>query len=553
MNISLDTALISSIQTPENSSNNYLDCKSRKITSISPILDGSCEKLRRLDISFNPLSSMLNCSSTTMPQLRHLSAFACELIDLGNGLPSKLEILHLHQNRLSEISKISIQSLSKLKHLRIDRNQLSSLKSIQYCSSLETLDASFNELTSLEGIDGLMSLEDVKVGHNRIQSLQSFKSLPSLKEIDVSYNKITSLHGIQHWYALETIKADHNDITSIHFPQSSTSSTNLSASNASKKISLTSSTSSKKAGKCPVEEKLTDIHLSHNKIRDLKGLECLGKVIEVLDLSHNQISSWSLLYSELSHASFREDLIELRIDGNEAVDLLEPRSAVLKLIQNFPKLKTFNDNSIFQAPRDSAAEVSADSSQVNFSLKPLAQDFHTWSSEGNAVFDKPSEDKLDTESVHGDEKEKEEEKDEELRPPQDPSLSNLVLKDMKSIDEIVVQEKKFRDLLSGCKAILAQMLKAPEPRPFVEYSESIHAVKVVESSIVADVVAGEHNRLILQQRQLRATSGSRQSSATLNDESSARFSTSPVKIADPKFGIGFDVRSIPAQLSNNDK
>jgi Leucine-rich repeat (LRR) protein len=123
-------------------------------------------------------------------QLRHLSAYSCQITNLDDIKPVKhLESLMLQQNGVDAIP-IFFSSLNKLRELRLDRNKLLIIDNLSSCSSLRTLDISYNSISSLDGIAGLQSLQEFRATNNKITSLKPLRALPSLIELDVAYNEV---------------------------------------------------------------------------------------------------------------------------------------------------------------------------------------------------------------------------------------------------------------------------------------------------------------------------------------------------------------------------
>jgi Leucine-rich repeat (LRR) protein len=155
-------------------------------------------------------------------QLRQLSAYCCGLINVGDLSENKrLEKLHLQQNLIQEIP-FCFRSFNKLRHLRLDKNRLTTIDNLQGCSSLRILDISFNKLESLEGIAGLQSLVELKANNNRITSLKTLRALPALEELQVDENCLTNLDGIQNLPTLVIFHANNNRITRLAIPQTYT-------------------------------------------------------------------------------------------------------------------------------------------------------------------------------------------------------------------------------------------------------------------------------------------------------------------------------------------
>ena len=97
--------------------------------------------LRKLDISFNPLTSLNGASA--LSQLRQLHSYSCRLINIDDvsHMPY-LETLMLQQNDLSKLNE-SLLQLKKLRELRLDHNKITTIECLNNCTSLRTLDLSW--------------------------------------------------------------------------------------------------------------------------------------------------------------------------------------------------------------------------------------------------------------------------------------------------------------------------------------------------------------------------------------------------------------------------
>ena len=226
--------------------------------------------------------------------------------------------------------------MNKLKELRLDRNQITSLdKHLVSCASLRMLDLSYNKLTSLEGLSGLQCLEELRVTNNNLKSLRYLKGLPALIDLDVSYNQCKTLDGLEFVPTLQVLRAGHNHVGTLKIPmtysQQQSSAKNQSITdenshanstgqlNASKqrmgggsnrKVQSTSALSSqsrtggahansnestKKSTPVVGLQYLSEVYLTGNRLKSFDGLGTLGSNIEVLDFSGNKLSASALL------------------------------------------------------------------------------------------------------------------------------------------------------------------------------------------------------------------------------------------------------------------
>ena len=265
--------------------------------------------LRKLDLSFNPISSLIGLEQ--LGQLRHIHSYCCELTELEIvAVVPKLETLFVHQNGIKSIPT-EFRALSKLRHFRADKNQISKLQNLNKCASLRILDLSWNRLSSLDGISGLQSLQELRVNNNSISSLKPLRGLPSLIELQCIGNQIQSLDGLQHVPTLECLHVEHNRIATTHIPTSSTrEGQSLDRDTKEKASSLNGDSSSE------VMPQLTELYINGNAVQELSGPECLGSKLEVCDLSHNVLKDGLYTVSILTRFPL---LSEVRVTGNPCV------------------------------------------------------------------------------------------------------------------------------------------------------------------------------------------------------------------------------------------
>lgn len=435
----------------------YVNAQSKGFTHIDDIDDERVKLLRRLDFSFNLLTNLKNITCQ-MPQLHHLAAYCCQLQDIEdlsytNSGPqgSKLEVLHLQQNGISSIPRGFI-SFTKLRDLRLDRNNLTSVKHLSSCVSLRILNLSYNKLRSIDGIEGLQRLEVLILRNNQIDSIKSIKLLPSLREIDVSFNNLLSLEGVQNFPLIEIIRAENNQIKSLTLPKvfsysehtSKRVSTDKSNKNSGQGHKQSSSKGTKSSNSIDTNQQvsmsavamgilnhISELLLSNNKLVSLHGIKDYGGQIEILDVSENlfndeldflkyfldsMISSKSdkslksvnrskLGASNDSFATAPEgslmyNLVELKFQGNPFLNNRNNdsvHSIVRKLLPLCPGLKFVNGYSIlFHPDMIAASNDSVDAKDYNMfvdvrNFTLVYQDFHTWTNEDFAITDQSTE------------------------------------------------------------------------------------------------------------------------------------------------------------------
>ena len=137
------------------------------------------ESLRKLDLSFNPITD-LDVSSHLA--LKELYAYECQLEDIGLPKNETLEILDVTRNGLTSLD---LEKQSVLKELSCSGNELSELD-VTECASLETLYCSNNSLTSLNVGDN-EALVILECENNQLESL-NIKNISNFEVLNVSGN-----------------------------------------------------------------------------------------------------------------------------------------------------------------------------------------------------------------------------------------------------------------------------------------------------------------------------------------------------------------------------
>ena len=109
----------------------------------------------------------------------------------GLGNYTKLTHVNLNNNILSSIGEIYL--LSKLNSLYLQTNQIRSLNGLENLALLQELDVSFNLIgPSLAGIETLTILEILVFNSNQIERLQELKKLTRITSLTAYSNQIKS-------------------------------------------------------------------------------------------------------------------------------------------------------------------------------------------------------------------------------------------------------------------------------------------------------------------------------------------------------------------------
>ncbi|KAJ9210411.1 hypothetical protein DTO166G4_7968 [Paecilomyces variotii] len=183
----------------------------KHITDVEPY-EPYWEDIRRLDLSKKGLIT-----------LHRLNEFC-----------PRLEELDASDNDIGQLSGVP----PTLRHLRIQRNCLSSLTAWGHLINLQYLDVSGNELENLDGFSGLIHLRELKANNNKIRNIDGIldldgllslklknneltavdfegSELTRLTEIDLSHNRLTSVENVAYLPSLEDLDLSSNHLSDL--------------------------------------------------------------------------------------------------------------------------------------------------------------------------------------------------------------------------------------------------------------------------------------------------------------------------------------------------
>ncbi|XP_032077596.1 leucine-rich repeat serine/threonine-protein kinase 2 isoform X1 [Thamnophis elegans] len=195
----------------------YLDLHSNRLKTFPQYLL-EMPQIVHLDISRNEIGPTLSFSPTiTCPTLKLLNLSYNQLLGipryLGNIL-SKLEHLILEGNKLSTL--VARTSLKELKNLNISKNDISYLDTefMQDCLKLEILSAAANRIYTIKDLP--CNITTLKLSQNAFFTVpEAILLLPHLRSVDLSSNKIVTLPGPAFWKSsnLRELIFNHNQIS----------------------------------------------------------------------------------------------------------------------------------------------------------------------------------------------------------------------------------------------------------------------------------------------------------------------------------------------------
>ncbi|CAH0590056.1 unnamed protein product [Chrysodeixis includens] len=319
-----------------------LDISSSNIETVENEAFRNLNYLLFLNVSNNNIK-MLNPKSFLTSETRNnfvqeldlsrnvLTEISSEFHELNN-----LKKLYLQNNRISVIEDDSFMNSKNLVYLNLKNNRLKLLNlTLTNLKALKVLDISNNFLLKLSGyeVNRLSSINIFNASHNEIESVESnsFNQAYTLQKLDLSYNHIkTTIETVMFINndKLEYIDLYSNNITIIQdraFNHCNLSYLNLERNNITGAIGeytfngligisildlSKQNISQIKNNAFSTMEQLVHLNLSTNHIEIIENASFVNTTVQVLDLSHNQVSDLYFLQNGLSN------LTELYINNN---------------------------------------------------------------------------------------------------------------------------------------------------------------------------------------------------------------------------------------------
>lgn len=169
-----------------------LNIKNNKLKRLDLDTFHHLKRLSVFDLRQNDIYAVTG-SWKTSSRLQILDLSQCRLADIPSNLPSSLKNLNIGSNRLTSVTKASLENYRQLESLVLDHNRISAIESRSFLSleMLYGLDLSDNLISAFPG-DLPKSLRDINLDRNYISILNfnSFSRLPYLISLSLRYNKI---------------------------------------------------------------------------------------------------------------------------------------------------------------------------------------------------------------------------------------------------------------------------------------------------------------------------------------------------------------------------
>ncbi|XP_070209299.1 toll-like receptor 13 [Littorina saxatilis] len=180
-----------------------LDISYNHLTSVPRGVFSPIPNLEWLLINENPITYDGIARLISLPSLRNLSAFGCDLgplpSDVFGDIDSNIEQLSLWENRINPLNLTELSPLKHLKFVHLALNGFNTLK-IDNPIGLVELDVSYNDLksfpsTCMNETSLFPELKKFRLNSNRIRILGFHNiCLPALEHLDLSDNSVAIIH-----------------------------------------------------------------------------------------------------------------------------------------------------------------------------------------------------------------------------------------------------------------------------------------------------------------------------------------------------------------------
>lgn len=178
-----------------------------------------CQFLERIELQQNKirkLDFLQDARDTTYLNISHNKVDSLQpVVNMA-----KLKVLNAGYNELRVIPANFVSTMSELRALLLNNNQLRSLpRSSKNQVELKTLVLSDNEIEDLVSISRYPSLEKISASNNVIRAIpEEIKELKQLEELRLAHNKIVTLpNGLVECARLKILNLTHNFIQSFEY------------------------------------------------------------------------------------------------------------------------------------------------------------------------------------------------------------------------------------------------------------------------------------------------------------------------------------------------
>jgi len=169
-------------------------------------------KLKRLDLSFNQLRTMVKINGSHLKSLVELYLISNKITSIDNPLEElqNLELLELGDNRIRTIE--NLDALVNLKSLWLGRNKIARLENLEMLKNLKILSMQSNRIMKLENLDALDNLEELYLSHNGISKMEGLLNLKRLRLLDLGNNRIENIEQVDQLQELQELWINNNKL-----------------------------------------------------------------------------------------------------------------------------------------------------------------------------------------------------------------------------------------------------------------------------------------------------------------------------------------------------
>jgi Leucine-rich repeat (LRR) protein len=195
-----------------------LNASNNQICDISTLDD--LESVEELDLSYNNLGCNGDGVSPNFDSLENATNLRVLKLN-NNGLTSieglrdrdiSLEVLHLHNNELEDITPI--EAYTNINELVLYNNNITNLNDLSGMTGLTSIDVSENNISSLTDLMLITTLTHIDLSKNNISIIPDISGeWPNLSVLDLHSNPLVDVSGVEGHPTLETLILYNSGLT----------------------------------------------------------------------------------------------------------------------------------------------------------------------------------------------------------------------------------------------------------------------------------------------------------------------------------------------------
>lgn len=130
----------------------------------------------------------------------------------GRQYSTNLTSLSLNGKELTNKDIKSLNKMTNLKYLNLNKNQISDISALSELKNLTELSLNSNEVNDISALANLTKLEKLNLGCNNISDISALSSLINLTDLDIWNNKISDISPVSGLTNLTTLSITQNKI-----------------------------------------------------------------------------------------------------------------------------------------------------------------------------------------------------------------------------------------------------------------------------------------------------------------------------------------------------